>query len=331
MRNLPLAALVALALLASPMALAKAVEFGAESGVSPRAAAPPVAESRLEATSTLELAPALGALDQALAPVEAEAGALSGLLASPEVRLDLDAAGKASLEVTAQARAPAARESEPGWAESLSTGALAEAAVEAAPPVVATAGVLALLQAFGVWRWLGVGGFALYSRLTKSELLDNGHRDGVYKLIQERPGIGLSEIAEASGLGWGTTVYHLDRLERAGFVASERAGLHRCYFPVGLVPKEARKLLGALKADTTRSVAEFLVARPGATQTELCEALGLSASAASKQVSKLEGAGLVRREREWKTVHLFPDPALPSLLQGDSVEAPRPAMAPLPA
>jgi predicted transcriptional regulator len=193
---------------------------------------------------------------------------------------------------------------------------------KAAPPTLATVGVLALLNALGVWRFAGVGAIGLYSRLTKSELLDNQHRDRVYKLIQEEPGLGVSEIAERTGLGWGTTVYHLDRLERAGFVAPERAGLHKAFFPVGTVAREARKAMGALKADTTRSIAEFLVTRPGATQTELCEALSLSPSAASKQVSKLESAGLVRRERDWKTVHLHPTDALPAMLGGD---APTPA------
>lgn len=184
----------------------------------------------------------------------------------------------------------------------------------AAPVAVAAVGGLAMMELLGVARSLAVGAFAGYTRLTRAELLDNEHRDGVYKLIQEEPGIALSEIAQRSGLGWGTTVYHLDRLERAGFVASERSGVRRCFFPVGTLPKESRKGIGALKADTTRTVAAFLVERPGATQGELAEALGMSASAASKQVSKLEDAGLVRREREWKTVRLHPAPALATLL-----------------
>jgi predicted transcriptional regulator len=196
-----------------------------------------------------------------------------------------------------------------------------------APEAVAAVGLVALLQSLGVWRFLGLGAFALYSRLTRSELLDNQHRDRVFRLIQEKPGIGVSEIAQATGLGWGTTVYHLDRLERHSFVASERAGLHKCYFPVGTVAREARKGIGALKTDTTRSIAEFLVSKPGATQSELCSALGLSPSAASKQVSKLEQAGLVRRERDWKTVHLFPQESLGALLGPAPAPAPTPAPA----
>lgn len=350
MRNLPLAALVALLLLASPMAYAKAVEFGVDVGVATQVQGPP-GEARLESTSTSSTSSspqsvspaskadtsaradgllALAALSPALSPAPlSDVAGLPEAILSQSVSLEVAAGGAGSLQASSQAKVGGAAGSEPVWHESITSGALAEAAAEAAPEIVATAGALALLQAFGFWRWLGVGAFALYSRLAKSELLDNGHRDRVYKLIQESPGIGLSEIAEKTGLGWGTTVYHLDRLERASFVASERAGLHRCYFPVGLVPKESRRLIGALKADTTRSIAEFLVTRPGATQTELCEALGMSASAASKQITKLEGAGLVRRERDWKTVHLFPEPALPTLLANESAEASRPAPSPL--
>lgn len=184
----------------------------------------------------------------------------------------------------------------------------------AAPAVAAGVGGLALVGAMGGLRWLAVAGVALYSRLTKSDMLDNGHRDRVYRLVQEAPGLTLSEAAERAGVGWGTAVYHLDRLERAGFIASERSGLRRCYFPVGTLPRDDRAGLGTLKAETTRTIAEFLVRRPGATQGELADALGLSASAASKQVTKLESAGLVRREREWKTVRLHPEPRLGALL-----------------
>lgn len=199
-----------------------------------------------------------------------------------------------------------------------------EAVAEAAPPALATVGLLALLQAFGGFRALGVGAVALFSRLAKSELLDNGHRDAVYQLVRASPGLGLSEIGRQTGLGWGTTVYHLDRLERAQMVTSERVGLHRCYFPTGTHGRATRQGMGVLKMETTRSVAAFLAERPGASQTDLCEALGLSASAASKQVTKLERAGLARRERDGKTMRLYPTDGLAPLL---SAEPPLPVRA----
>ena len=176
------------------------------------------------------------------------------------------------------------------------------------PPVETVAATTA------VGGLLALVGFALYSRLSRGQLLDHERRDEVFQLVRAEPGISLTDVAARTGLGWGTAVYHLDRLERAGFLMSERSGGRRCYFPVGTVPKDARPSLGALQQETTRSVASFVVERPGATQTELADALGMTASAASKQVSKLESIGLVRREREWKTVRLHPEPKLAQLL-----------------
>lgn len=309
----PLHATLLLALLAAPLAAAQGemsldVALGMDQG-SPTA--------RADAPEGIPDADAAPAAD-GVAPMPIEQPDLpdAGLVELTSVKADTGTqAGPvgfyAKAEAIVEKGAEAAKE-------------LAPVVTEHAPEVVATAGFLALLQALGVWRLLGIGAVGLYSRLTKSDLLHNEHRDGVYKLIQESPGLGVSEISQRTGLGWGTTVYHLDRLERAGFVASERGGLHKCYFPVGTVRPEARKGMGALKADTTRSIAEYLLAKPGATQTDLCKDLALSPSQASKQVSKLEEAGLVRREREWKTVRLIPTEALPTLL------APEPGVAPTP-
>lgn len=246
-------------------------------------------------------------------PVERALDGLLGPRPEPEVKVDLDLLDKASVALSAGGL---------GGADGYTVGEIVAAA---APPAVAAAGAFALLQLLGGFRGLAVGAVALYSRLTKSDLLDNEHRDKVYKLVQEQPGIGLSEVAQRTGLGWGTTVYHLDRLERAQMLASERMGGHRRYFPMGTVPRASRKGIGTLKADTTRSVAAFLAQRPGASQTELCEGLGLSASAASKQVTKLEDAGLVRRERDGKTVRLWPEPTLAPLL-GDAPAPGAPAV-----
>lgn len=157
-------------------------------------------------------------------------------------------------------------------------------------------------------------GLGLYSRLARGQLLDHERRDEVHKLVQAEPGISLTDIAQRTGRGWGATVYHLERLEKGGFVTSEKAGAKRCYFPVGVVARDARAPLATLREEPLRVLATYVHERPGTTQGEMAEALGLSASAASKQVSRLESAGLVVREREWKTVRLMPGPRLAELL-----------------
>ena len=113
-------------------------------------------------------------------------------------------------------------------------------------------------------------------------------------------------MGEALGTSWGVTQYHLDRLEKAGLLTSQRTGHHRCYFLPGAVKREDQKTVALFRVDTTRRVAELVVAKPGLTQTQLCAELGISASAMSKQVSRLESAGLVRREAGEGAARLFP-------------------------
>ena len=188
----------------------------------------------------------------------------------------------------------------------------------APPPEVqaAAAGGAAILLAerAGLGRLAAMALAALYSRLRPSQLLDHERRDRVVQLVRERPGIGPSEIAAALGTGWGVTTYHLDRLERAGLVTSQRVGQHRCYFLPGAVPRDAQGSVGLFRVDTTRRVAQLVRERPGIAQRDLAATLGLSASATSKQVSRLEAAALVRRESDGDGLRLYPEPSLSGAL-----------------
>lgn len=151
---------------------------------------------------------------------------------------------------------------------------------------------------------------ALYFRVQPGELLEHERRERVITLVRDRPGIGPSDIAHELGTGWGVTSYHLDRLERAGLVASQRVGHHRCYFLPGAVPREQQRTVGLFRADTTRRIAQLVAKCPGIAQSQLCQELGLSASAASKQLSRLEAASLVRREANGGALRLFPTATL---------------------
>lgn len=185
------------------------------------------------------------------------------------------------------------------------------AAVQAA----AATGILYLiLERLGLGRAVAGAGALLYSRLAPNELLDHGRRERVVSLVRERPGIGPQEIGQALGMNWGVTSYHLDRLEGAGLLTSQRVGKARCYFVPGAMPREAQAQVGLFRGDTTRRVAQLVREKPGIGQSELAAALGLSASATSKQLSRLETAALVRREASGNGMRLFPQPGLDTAL-----------------
>ncbi|MHB8604598.1 MAG: winged helix-turn-helix transcriptional regulator [Thermoplasmatota archaeon] len=155
-------------------------------------------------------------------------------------------------------------------------------------------------------------GFALYSRIAKSDVLHHEVRERVFRLIETAPGLGMQDISRQADVGWGATVYHLDRLERAGLVASERLGMSRRFYAVARVAPAERPQRALLFGGTGR-FAHAVLAKPGAQQSELARELGLTPGAVAKQVAALEAAGLVRRERDGRAAHCYPTETLRQL------------------
>jgi predicted transcriptional regulator len=57
--------------------------------------------------------------------------------------------------------------------------------------------------------------------------------DQIFRFIQENPSCHLRKIKKELDLAMGTVQYHLDKLEKAGRITSQRQGLHKYYFVVG--------------------------------------------------------------------------------------------------
>ncbi|MGQ0535214.1 MAG: winged helix-turn-helix transcriptional regulator [Methanobacteriota archaeon] len=187
----------------------------------------------------------------------------------------------------------------------------ASAADVAIPVAAAAAAVLVASEPF---RWGLLTFFApLYSRIRRDDLLANGGRAKVFGAVQSDPGVALQDVVQRTGLGWGTVVYHLDRLEKERMVVSRRHGMHRRFFVNGSNTGE-HEAISVLHHDTSRNIASFLLTKPGAAQKDVCAALGLAPSLAHKYLERLSAASLVSKEREWRTVRYFPSDKLGGLL-----------------
>lgn len=261
-------------------------------------------------------APAALALRVGPVHVEAPLPEVALPAAAPVLDLPLEAsaATAAPLLPAGPLAVPLSDQAAPGAPLSPHVPAVAPAPpAQAPPPAVAAAagtGVLwVLIERLGLGRALA----ALYSRLSPSALLEHGRRERVLAMVRETPGIGPQAIADALGTGWGVTIYHLDKLEKAGLLASQRTGHHRCYFVPGAIPRDDQKTVALFRADTTRRVAQLVQQKPGLTQSQLANELGLSASAMSKQVAKLENAAMLRREASGEGQRLYPAPTLAAL------------------
>ncbi len=173
-------------------------------------------------------------------------------------------------------------------------------------PAVALAG-LALAGAvvaspyarFGL-AWLVVG--AVLPRTRKPSLLDHFSRGRLYQAVVENPGIHFSELRRRTGIGNGAAIYHLNVLERGGYirVVVERSKTRFFATDQRLDPAS----YGLTDAD--RSVIEEVGRRPGITQSELATTTGRSASVVSKSVRRLRSFGFVSTRRDGRMVSVFP-------------------------
>ena len=179
----------------------------------------------------------------------------------------------------------------------------------------AGAGLLAALAYF--WPRLKFAttllALPLYTRIERTAVLEHEKRDEIYELIRQQPGIHAHEIGEKTQIGWGTTVYHLKLLEQHSLVVSKKSGRYKRFFVNTGEYTKKKDAYGALRNDTAKAVADYVVNHPGCSQKELCAALGIQPSLASWHVDKLEGVELVKRVKDGRQVKYFAGPAWESL------------------
>jgi predicted transcriptional regulator len=139
---------------------------------------------------------------------------------------------------------------------------------------------------------------------------DEGNAKRVIQFIQDHPGCHLRRIRNELEISMGTVQYHLARLEKAGRIASNRHGLFRYYFPIGVFQDNEKNLLEILSQETARDILIFIIEQKNPTQTDIVDRIGVSAASVSWHVSRLTKLGLISeiREGKYKRYQLNGDP-----------------------
>lgn len=163
--------------------------------------------------------------------------------------------------------------------------------------VAATAGGLGLLGL--IQRYGSLGAVPLFTRIAKSELLDNDVRAEIFELIKQNPGINVSEIARRLDIAWGTATHHLQKLRAERMIAIRRVANQKCYFQNGgsYTPQEM-DVMSATKNQTAKRIAELLVKAGPHCHRDIAESLDVSPALVSFHMRKLLDAGVVAKERE---------------------------------
>jgi predicted transcriptional regulator len=146
-----------------------------------------------------------------------------------------------------------------------------------------------LLVAFSVLKKLPAGVVGLLAR----DPLSNERRRRVHEHILEEGMVHVRGLARELDIPVSSAMYHLRVLREAGLlVRVEREG-YTVYFSCDEFDVDEKERLALLAGGTRRDIACMLARRGAATQEALAELMDVSQSTVSKQVAKLEEAGLV--------------------------------------
>lgn len=135
----------------------------------------------------------------------------------------------------------------------------------------------------------------LYARIKKHEVLDNKTRLAIHGLVVENPGMHYNEIIREFDLTNGVAAYHLDVLEREGFVRSVRDGtLRRFYSTSTKVPSDSK----ATPDEMRERILELVTQNPGINQKSIVDELGIGRTLVGYHLKTLIDEGYVEAHKQ---------------------------------
>jgi DNA-binding MarR family transcriptional regulator len=141
----------------------------------------------------------------------------------------------------------------------------------------------------------------LYTRLHKEDVLDHGTREFIRGSVYADPGIHYNEILRRLKLARGTATYHLNTLEREGFIRSHSDGRLRRFYPaemkLGDVPPRLDKV--------QKIILETVRESEGLGQREIARILGLPSSTVNRHIIKLTEMGILKLIRQGMTTRCY--------------------------
>lgn len=157
----------------------------------------------------------------------------------------------------------------------------------------------------GLLGLLAFGAFALYSRLTREEVLADDTRQQIRQLVGREPGIHAREIGRRVDANERTVEHHLDILVREEVLSTLERGGYKHFFVKGDHTPREMQALASLRRGKAETVYENIRQQPGVGLTELAQRAEISKPYASKLVGQLVDVGLVDKVREGRRSKLY--------------------------
>ena len=138
------------------------------------------------------------------------------------------------------------------------------------------------------------------SKLSKELVLRNENRKSIYKVIKNYPGTYLSRIAKELDLKKSIAEWHLSILLKFECVKKIKINGHEAYF-TDKFEHEKPELFHFMQREKYRKVIEYLQDnQKGITKTRLSKNLGMHPNTIKKYIARLEGLGIIYRDKKTK-------------------------------
>lgn len=145
-----------------------------------------------------------------------------------------------------------------------------------------------------------------YSRFDDSDPLDHDVRGRLFEVVEDSPGVYLSEVSERTGVPVSTARHHVRVLEREGLVASAKVRGRRRFYPE---TDDDPALSAALNDEPTAGLLDALARVGPASVSELAAELDRDPSTVTHHLTRLEEDGIVVRERDGRAIRNRLSPA----------------------
>jgi len=141
---------------------------------------------------------------------------------------------------------------------------------------------------------------------SKESLFMNTTRQRIFEYLCRFPCSHFSKLARSLKLSTPTARWHLDKLERSGFITSEKVGNKIVYYPPGFIDPGHVKVIYFLQKEKTRMILALLFEKGGLAQKEIREALGINNQTLIWYTSRLEEYDLLSTLEDGRYKRYYP-------------------------
>lgn len=143
-----------------------------------------------------------------------------------------------------------------------------------------------------VWKLLGTGVIAGFTRISQEEALEHPKRQVIYDYVLKAPGATFREVVRETGYATGTTRHHLTILKRSKAIMEQKYAQTLRYYENHGKYDDSWDTVALLREPELAELHEWLMANPGMNQKSIIAAFDWSRSTVQHRLNRLVDGGL---------------------------------------